>query len=436
MFNAKAHNRIQIHMIKTYAASNLNRDDLGAPKEVNFGGSRRLRVSSQSIKRSVRTSEVFDSFRAYATKEYNGANMVRTGLVAQLLRDRLSKPLDMTSTPVPEKVIAKAVRWIMEILGAKAVEKADKEKKEKEKEKAAKGSADESAENNGAEKSAEEKTQLVSFSERELDIIADAVRNVTDPKDVNTAIGQALEDRAKGNIKKLAGDYSVEAQLFGRMMTATEGFKGIDSPLQVAHAMTTHEISVQRDYWTGIDDVKVATNVAGSGMIDVRRFGAGTFYLYSCLDLDLLLSNIRTAFFGEEEKVIRAITRDTAIAWLQGMALSNPTGFQNSFAANDLPTTVAMEIGSSFPYSAAKAFEKPVEARSEEGRITGYESPSVDRLIEWDNNRHQTYGAYVKPLQGYGLNALSTHAGLEALVTKAGEDIDALFSGLDEVKAV
>ncbi len=52
---------LQLHLLTSYPPSNLNRDDLGRPKTAVMGGATRLRVSSQSLKRSWRTSEVFDS---------------------------------------------------------------------------------------------------------------------------------------------------------------------------------------------------------------------------------------------------------------------------------------------------------------------------------------------------------------------------------------
>ena len=50
---------IQLHMLTNYAPSNLNRDDLGRPKTAKMGGVDRLRISSQSLKRAWRTSDVF-----------------------------------------------------------------------------------------------------------------------------------------------------------------------------------------------------------------------------------------------------------------------------------------------------------------------------------------------------------------------------------------
>lgn len=52
-------NFIQLHFLTAFPAANLNRDDTGAPKTVMFGGATRLRISSQSLKRAWRTSEVF-----------------------------------------------------------------------------------------------------------------------------------------------------------------------------------------------------------------------------------------------------------------------------------------------------------------------------------------------------------------------------------------
>lgn len=50
---------IQLHVLTSYPPSNLNRDDMGRPKTAVMGGVNRLRVSSQSLKRAWRTSDVF-----------------------------------------------------------------------------------------------------------------------------------------------------------------------------------------------------------------------------------------------------------------------------------------------------------------------------------------------------------------------------------------
>jgi CRISPR system Cascade subunit CasC len=45
---------VEIHVLQNFAPSCLNRDDTNTPKDCEFGGHRRARISSQCIKRSVR----------------------------------------------------------------------------------------------------------------------------------------------------------------------------------------------------------------------------------------------------------------------------------------------------------------------------------------------------------------------------------------------
>ena len=52
---------VQFHLLTFYPPANLNRDDTGRPKTVFLGGVERLRVSSQALKRAIRTSDVFQN---------------------------------------------------------------------------------------------------------------------------------------------------------------------------------------------------------------------------------------------------------------------------------------------------------------------------------------------------------------------------------------
>src|SRR5947209_7358639 len=47
--------RLEVHVLQNFAPSNLNRDDTGSPKDAEFGGYRRARISSQCQKRAIRT---------------------------------------------------------------------------------------------------------------------------------------------------------------------------------------------------------------------------------------------------------------------------------------------------------------------------------------------------------------------------------------------
>lgn len=51
---------IQLHLLVSYPPSNPNRDELGQPKVATIGGTQRSRISSQSLKRAWRTSEIWE----------------------------------------------------------------------------------------------------------------------------------------------------------------------------------------------------------------------------------------------------------------------------------------------------------------------------------------------------------------------------------------
>jgi len=51
---------VQLHLLTSYPPACLNRDDLNRPKTAVMGGVQRLRLSSQSLKRAWRISEIFE----------------------------------------------------------------------------------------------------------------------------------------------------------------------------------------------------------------------------------------------------------------------------------------------------------------------------------------------------------------------------------------
>ena len=74
---------LEIHILQNFAPSNLNRDDTGSPKDAFFGGVRRARISSQSLKRSMR--QYFSEQKLLEPEEL----AVRTKRLSKELTDRL-----------------------------------------------------------------------------------------------------------------------------------------------------------------------------------------------------------------------------------------------------------------------------------------------------------------------------------------------------------
>jgi CRISPR system Cascade subunit CasC len=124
-----------------------------------------------------------------------------------------------------------------------------------------------------------------------------------------------------------------------------------EAAAQVAHAITTHRVTIEDDYYTAVDDLKTAAEDAGAGFLGEAAFGSGVFYLYFCVDCALLVRNL-----GGD-----AMLAATALGALaEAAATVAPRGKQNSFAAFGRASYVLAERGDQQPRTLAGAFAKAV----------------------------------------------------------------------------
>jgi len=181
-------------------------------------------------------------------------------------------------------------------------------------------------------------------------------------KDQVEAMRQAL---AKG----------LDIALSGRM--ATSGLLSelgkVDGALAVAHAITTHTVDADIDWFTAVDDLQEL----GSGHLDTQEFSSGVFYRYASLNIDQLQKNLGNA---PREKVL-----EIAAHVLHLMATVVPSAKQQSFAAHNL-ADLAMVSFSDMPISLANAFEEPVKSSS------GFLKPSIKALQDYRQAVHCGYG--------------------------------------------
>lgn len=376
MFNFKPHTRLQLHTLKSHAPSNLNRDDAGRPKEVRVGGVRRLRLSSQSVKYAIRKGEIFSAFRESAANKYGAVDMMRT-------------------RHAPEKKIFQG------LIEANFSEKEAREAMGNFAKLMSKEKSDERKEKSKKDKNEAPITQLLALSEAEISSILDYLRKAD--RSSKNWFKSAMDDWAsERKSRRSRGDLSADIQLFGRMVTAENYFDSVDASLQVAHSFTTHEAISERDYWIGADDLlNRSEGETGGGMIDVRRFGAGVFYQYACLDVDLLRDNLAKSFIQLDDEQREGLLQDMVSALVWAFAVQNPTGYQNSFASHAIADVLIAEVGGAFPHSAAGAFEQPVKA----GREGSYLGGSREALKVWDQERKRKYGEAVFP----AMNSLGLH---------------------------
>lgn len=145
--------------------------------------------------------------------------------------------------------------------------------------------------------------------------------------------------------------------MFGRMLASSPSFNK-EAAVQVAHAITVHKVAVEDDFFTAIDDLNKNDVDAGAGHLGDTEFGAGLFYLYICIDRQLLLENLDNNL---------ELTKQTISALLEACTTISPTGKQNSFASRARAMFCLAEKGNQQPRSlhASKQIEdKDVLAKS------------------------------------------------------------------------
>jgi CRISPR-associated protein Cas7/Cse4/CasC, subtype I-E/ECOLI len=159
---------------------------------------------------------------------------------------------------------------------------------------------------------------------------------------------------------------SIDIALFGRML-ADDPKLNIDAACQVAHAISTHKVDTEFDFFTAIDDRSPGDN-AGAGMMGTIEYNSATLYRYATIaahDLQKLLG-------GSGENTAKAVC-EFADAFTRSM----PTGKQNTFANRTLPDYVLITLREDQPVNLAGAFESPVKSND------GYASRSVQQLVKY-----------------------------------------------------
>lgn len=352
---------IDIHILQNHAPSNLNRDDTGAPKDAVFGGFSRARISSQCLKRSIRRSDVFrDAFAA------EGLLARRTQLFPQLLRERLE------AMGAPGETVEAIARRAPEF-GRESTKPPAAGEKEDDKE-----------ERN--EQQAESKTaQLIFLSDAELDSMARKLVELYDEVG-DKAFAKLKIDEITRRLGPSA-PRSVDIAMFGRM-TTSGAFQDVQAAVQVAHALSTHRVEQEFDYYTAVDDI---SGESGAGFIGDTEFNSATYYKYFSVHWDGLVRNLQD----------EAIARRAVQALIEAAATVQPTGKQNSFAAHNLPDLVMVEVRErNLPVSYTNAFLKPVYAGS-----TSLMEASIKALSSYVAATGATYGlggerAYIATADG------------------------------------
>ena len=320
---------IQLHLLTNYAPSNLNRDDLGRPKTAKMGGVDRLRISSQSLKRAWRTSEIFEE----KLSDTIGFRTKKIGLkIYQELLD----------SGVEDNIAINSAKAVAGIFGKN-------EKKSKD--------------NKLAEL---EIAQLSHISPLEYKVALELAKNLAD---------ENRSEITKDEIANVHGDTSgVDIALFGRMLASSPKYN-VEAAVQVSHALTVNRIVIEDDYFTAVDDLNNHEEDAGSAHIGETGFGSGVFYTYICINKSELIHSL-----GNEKLANNAIK-----ALTEASATVAPTGKQNSYASRARALYIMAESGTQQPRQLSSAFLKPVDDLD-------MANVAIDRLETLRKNMDRAYG--------------------------------------------
>lgn len=351
----------QLHLLTAYPPANLNRDDLGRPKTALVGGAERLRISSQSLKRAWRTSDVF----AYKLDGHIGTRSKRLG---EEVFNVLSKG------GVTEKKARDWARKIANVFGKLKKSKDD-------------GSMD-----------ALHIEQLAHISPEEQAAIDDLVQHLI-------ASGEAPSDDELKLLRKQKT--AADIALFGRMLADDPGFN-TEAACQVAHAITVHKVAVEDDFYTAVDDLNRGEEDVGAAHMGDTEFGAGLFYSYLCIDRQLLLDNLG----GNTE-----LARRTLSALIESAATVAPTGKQNSFGSRARASYILCEKGDAQPRNLSVAFLKTTEAGQD-----GLLANAIAALEAERRRLDQAYGD--GDADATAMDTYKGEGSLQAVIAYATEGLD------------
>ena len=342
---------IEIHALQNFAPSNLKRDDTGAPKDAWFGGTRRARVSSQCLKRAVRSYFGEKKEEGFFSSDELA---VRTKRVYEAIADLLA------GKRAKDEALAKAEIALSYV-----------------KLKAAEGG----------------KTQYLLFlGQKEIAALADAIHRfwdqiVPEAKDSGEKVkGKGKKAAASSAPKEIQeridsifnGGKAVDVALFGRML-ADMPEKNQHAACQVAHAISTHAVEREFDFYTAVDDLR-PEDMSGADMMGTVEFNSACLYRYAVVDWEKLKANLQS----DAELAEKGLK-----AFLEGFVVAEPTGKQNTFAAHNQPEFVAVSVRrNAAPSNLANAFETTLRVRKDESLT----KVSAEKLVEKSKKLRAVYG--------------------------------------------
>lgn len=346
---------VEIHLLQNFSPANLNRDDTGAPKDCEFGGHRRARISSQCLKRAIRAE-----FRRQQLLPEEHLGLRTKRVLDELARQLCARGKDEAEARQVAQALLGGVKLgfkddgkseYLLFLGRREIARVSEICLQHwDALQAAAASASEGQAPDGSKGQKKGK--------------AEASKAV--PNEARRAVEQALD-----------GGRAADLALFGRML-ADLPERNVDAACQVAHAISTNRVSMELDFYTAVDELK-PEDTAGADMMGTVEFTSACFYRYANVDLRGLRENLD----GDEE-----LARQTLRAFVRASIDAVPSGKQNSMAAHNPPSLVMAVARERGLWNLANAFVRPVWPTQQDDLVQG----SIKRLDDYWGRLTAMYG--------------------------------------------
>lgn len=298
---------LDVHALQTVPPSNINRDDTGSPKTAQYGGVTRTRVSSQSWKMAI---------RKYFLENGDNANV---GVRSKNIPEYIAKEIRKIDENISEE---DSIDMACKILESGGIKLSDKKMK-----------------------------ALFFLGQKQAENLAKiAIEGSKDKKEIQTILNKFP---------------AIDMALFGRMV-ADDPSLNEDASCQVAHAISTHAIQNEFDFFTAVDDLAPENN-AGAGMLGTVEYNSATLYRYA----NVAIHDLFVQLDGQKEEVINALK-----LFIEAFVKSMPTGKINTFANQTLPQVFIINLREDRPVSLVSAFENPVKQKD------GYLKQSAERMFD------------------------------------------------------
>ncbi|GAB7071504.1 type I-E CRISPR-associated protein Cas7/Cse4/CasC [Mycobacterium hodleri] len=294
---------ITLHALQAFPPSLLNRDDNHAAKQIVYGGTVRVRVSSGAGKRAIRVA-MRDA--AITGGQYGLRTTRFPTLTTELLVTQYGRPL-------PEAAAKTAMVF------AELKLKANKSGN----------------------------TAAPIFASPRFPA-ATAAAIDSDWDRIGAAVPPAITSAARA---ALDVHDTVDLALFGRMLAEIPG-KRVDGAAGVSHSFSVDPASIEPDFWSTVDDAALDGDAASSNLGE-SFVTAPVLYRSAFLDRRQLRTNLSAA--ADPEQLAVAAER----SFIEWFVRAVPVAKQRSSVAATLPSLVIATCGSQV-LSGAAAFTSPI----------------------------------------------------------------------------